>query len=58
MQQLVKIQERNIDRAKTLFSVTQALTSNNIRPKAEAAMAEAEVATSRITLLKDRKSVV
>ena len=57
MQQLVKIQERNIDRAKTLFSVTQALTSNNIRPKAEAAMAEAEVATSRIALLKAQDKV-
>lgn len=57
VQQLVKIQEKNIDRAKTLFSVTQALTSNNIRSEAEAAMAEAEVATSRIALLKARDKV-
>ncbi|MGL5913169.1 MAG: TolC family protein, partial [Bacteroidales bacterium] len=50
--ELVKVQQKNVERAKVVLTVATSLTSSGIRPEVERSTAEAEEASANIALLK------
>lgn len=57
MQQLFKVQQRNVDRAEAIHLATNALAVNGIRPDAERLLAESEVSNARIGVLKAQDKI-
>lgn len=52
LEEIVKVQQRNCERAAVVLSTVKALVTSGLRPGVELSMAEAEVASATISLLK------